>query len=712
MKAYRYLYLFFSVFFLSVSAGAVTFSNLNPDYLIKYYNQNVQASCSLAPYQILEVYKGPSVPANYADCFVLDNSNASDIKYILKLGSNCAPEVIHPKITSAASNMCPKAAAAAGSAPKAGASSSTLQNVAALAPVAIAAATAFNGLKDKSKSSSAASPAARVAGAPAPAAAQVAGASSAGATNTSSAVFAGSPAPGSAGTGVSANTSTSTPSAGKDIDGKDIVGPPTPEQFAEFNKQHGEALDLTKSDLPPALLTPAKSVLNKDGASVIDQTAATRLAAEKASVEKFQASFTETAISLHGLCPAQSAAIKAAGEKYVQSRSTCGDDSSRADNLCSLIRNPTVQAVQSMMTLATPIIASMSGASQTCGSTSDITKIASTGMTLANMTCSGMKFKCDFSCKGASTNLKEIDSQILTLNDCMVNLSMDAFSRPNVAVVRAKITQLQTLIISEVTPIAENTAQCEKHSVSIVQMATQAAGLLMAAQQAKDCQKKLTAGGGSGPTVTMDEMCKDPAQATTLICKCKSDQTVAGCPGAVVQTKIDNNGPLVIKGNGSGSQMAGIQGYKQGSGLSPAAQAALGMDANSANYAENRDLNKSADAFAATAPAGATSGGNGAGLGSAATDSAGKNKLDSKADSKLNFGSFGSIGNAIGNFFGSGAKKSSAGGRFGTEQQIAAAKRQIASEQFRSEVSTASGRSNWDKVRTRYVESNSSFLGN
>ncbi len=108
MKVYRINKLFFPTLFASVSALSGTFKDLNPDYLVKYYRSNIDMSCVLSEYQILQnVFTNPNIPQNQSACFVLDKSNASDIKYIMKPVAGCSPEALHPKIKSVATSMCP-----------------------------------------------------------------------------------------------------------------------------------------------------------------------------------------------------------------------------------------------------------------------------------------------------------------------------------------------------------------------------------------------------------------------------------------------------------------------------------------------------------------------------------------------------------------------------------------------------------------------------
>lgn len=766
MKAYRINKLFFPTLFASVSALSGTFKDLNPDYLVKYFNSNIQAKCPMSPVQILDIFKNPNISQTQSDCFVLDRTNVSDIKYVMKPVGGCSPDALHPKLLSISTSMCPsttataatngtKTGAAAGSGITAQDIAQTVIGGAAVAQqyqrnianqrkedakAAKAAPVESSAPKDKSAAEgstpvvpgtansaaintaiASAKPAAPVPqAASAPAATPVASTNE-GTTGTVDTEFGNLDA-------AQAAAKIRDPSIGKALSPEEDarVSAQINEQFKESGTPPLEpvaAAEAAKNLSNTPLAESAVGAASTAGASAVDSAATTaKQTAEQtneAFIAKLRAELTAgiatgearmaacMPIGVTCLPPTDANSmskavmifqeVQATLGKYTGSQSTCSTSATTADNLCSLIRSPKAIMVQQLMTLATPLISKMSSASQTCGSTSDISKIAQTGMTLANMACTGVKVVCDNSCKTTTTLLSEMKSKISS-----VSSSLPKESGVIVSAISAH----------EKGSVLPKVAQCQKHSADIVQFATQAMGLMLAAQQAKDCKEKLTAGGGTGSgTVTMDEMCKDPTQAQTLVCKCKVDATAAGCPGAVVKTTNKDGGPLVIKGNGSGSQLAGIDAFRQGSGLSSAAKTALGLDSNSAASTAGSALNSNfGDSGVAAATSGAATDARGSLSASGSDD---KNKSDSAKDKKFSFGSFGSLGSAIGGFFGgSGSKKSGTSGNFGTEKQIAAAKRQIANEQLRSEISTASGRSNWDKVRTRYVESNSTFIGN
>jgi hypothetical protein len=743
MKVYRINKLFFLTLFASVSALSGTFKDLNPDYLVKYFNSNIQAKCPMSPVQILDIFKNPNISQTQSDCFVLDRTNVSDIKYVMKPVGGCSPDALHPKLLSISTSMCPSTTAAStSSGTKTGASTGggiTAQDIAqtAISGAVIAQQYQRNVALQKKEDAKVAKasptdPAApkdkpaTEAAVPAVAASAPQAAAAAGAANT---VAQQAPqlqvgdefqfGPDNK-LKLSENgqilDSEGTPISYDNIKNHELC---TADCQASLNRLPAEAKGIAADVTQPIPATP-----------VVDAAAQTAANAGKEAAQSGSAEIAATtAPVVSAECSALAATVKASAQKYQAEMTTCTGNASTADNLCQLTRSPKAILVQQLMTVGTTLISKMSSASQTCGSTADLSKIAQMGMTAASLACSGMKMMCETSCGKASTTLKEIQGYSAKMKACGISLvaqgqaeiasSVGSNPKGTYDVTQGQTSQassakLDGVLAKETGAVTTVTAQCNKYAADIVQMVTQVAGLALAAQQAKDCKEKLTAGGGTGTgsgTVTMDEMCKDPTQAQTLVCKCKVDATAAGCPGAVVKTTNKDGGPLVIKGNGSGSQLAGIDAFRQGSGLSSAAKTALGLDSNSAASTAGSPLNSNfGDSGVAAATSGAATDARGSLSASGSDD---KNKSDLAKDKKFSFGSFGSLGSAIGGFFGgSGSKKSDAAGNFGTEKQIAAAKRQIANEQLRSEISTASGRSNWDKVRTRYVESNSTFIGN
>ena len=475
---------------------------------------------------------------------------------------------------------------------------------------------------------------------------------------------------------------------------------------------------LTAASAAGSTAVDAASTASKEAADAASKAFIGKVqSAVSTGIATAQATIAECS-SMMGACPppydiaSMNKAIVALNKTQVSASSysapqqACSSSASAAESLCSMIRSPAAQNVQKLMTIGSTMLSTMGSASETCGGTADLSKVAQTGMTLANMACTGVKVTCDMSCKSAATILTEMQATVKTF---IASLPRES------GMLSAAITAEQS------GGIAPKVVQCEKHSIDIVQFATQALGLMTASAQAKSCKDKLTAenglsasggpgGSGSGSvtpsTVTMDQMCKDPANASMSVCKCKTDPTGTGCPGAIAKL----GGAPIVKSTGSASQLAGISAYKQ-TGLSAAAQAALGLDSASNSKGSPSDLqnNSSSSGFGAAATTESSGGANSASAKTTASNDKAAAGSDS-AKGKFKFGDFGSLGSAIGGFFG-GSKSKSGNDKLTKDNKIAEAKRQIASDKVRSEISSASGRSNWDKVSNRYVESNNTFLG-
>ena len=110
-----------------------------------------------------------------------------------------------------------------------------------------------------------------------------------------------------------------------------------------------------------------------------------------------------------------------------------------------------------------------------------------------------------------------------------------------------------------------------------------------------------------------------------------------------------------------------------------------------------------------TAGAAGLGGGGSTAAGNGGAAGADKNKIVEEPSS---FGS--SFMNAVGSMFrgGSGSAKSysTKDDKFTSDKYKEKIKRQIAAEQMRSEISSASGTDNWTKIRTRYKSNSGSLI--
>ena len=261
-------------------------------------------------------------------------------------------------------------------------------------------------------------------------------------------------------------------------------------------------------------------------------------------------------------------------------------------------------------------------------------------------------------------------------------------------------------VIGEETPAVDpKIAQCEKNGADILTMGAQAAALLSAAMDSKKCEEQLSSGdgSGSGSLATTAQFCAQPGNSSSITCRCAADPSGAGCLGSL----------------GAGSDVSGFAGLQKGvgnvSGFSSTGAPKISdsdiqfgdVPSEVAAKTDNGLSPTSPFAAAQSAGSGGSAGGSGA-AGSAKPGGAGSEEEKSKGFSM----GFSSLAKGFGNLFGlKGNDK--VGKTLSTEQkniQLQAIKRKIASDQIRAEISTASGKSNFDKIKDRYAETRSSLI--
>jgi len=385
---------------------------------------------------------------------------------------------------------------------------------------------------------------------------------------------------------------------------------------------------------------------------------------------------------------------------YKLVQSTCNTSHTGANTLCSFVTNPKVLAVQQLMAVATPIITKSSSARESCEILEKTNKVGQFGMAAANVMCLGTKTTCDVSCAAGT-------KQLTAMNNPISIIQMDA-------PVASKA--MLAAVANEAKLIGVNVLNCKKHSLSAASMLAATVTLATSSKSAENCKEKLTAGGGgasgmaAGAIVTTAEHCSKPENANSSVCRCTQNPNADGCFGSFAGVK-----GVATQNKNSGSGMASNSGSSSGvtaaGPLSNEQKQALGFN--------TQDKNKNASADSMMAGGLATANGVGSssdGSGSGLVDENGQNiKTDTTKKSALSSFSFGSLSGGLGSFFGSnkGGKNAAAlkvlDPQKAKEQELAI-KRKLASEQLRSEVSMASGKSNFDKIRNRYQMSTSSLF--
>lgn len=400
--------------------------------------------------------------------------------------------------------------------------------------------------------------------------------------------------------------------------------------------------------------------------------------------------------------------LKADQQELTKDKISCSDTSAQAERLCSMVRSEKAQQVQQVMSVGATVLSKVTAASEACGTTSNLNKIAQGGMMAAQAACTAMKYRCDFSCKSAEKSLTKMKTKIeAAVQKCGASrLTTAPTAGPAIDVA---FNEYKAMLEKQLTPesaVPASVTQCENHKLDMATMGLAALGFLSAAQDAQKCKEQLAAGGGggngsstsgmAGPQMTTAEYCSQPQNAASITCKCTANPNAEGCTGSLMNSgvalgKINTNGGLSgfasAKQNGLGSldstsKLGGSSSEPApGAGLSEAAREALGITGS--------------------AVAGSAGAGGNFGSGSESSKAAAKEEKE-----KPKFGFFSSLGAMLSGGKSAGQAAKAAIRNYEQDQAI---KRKVASDQLRAEITTASGKSNFDKISNRYRESASSF---
>ncbi|WP_409478498.1 hypothetical protein [Pseudobdellovibrio sp. HCB154] len=399
--------------------------------------------------------------------------------------------------------------------------------------------------------------------------------------------------------------------------------------------------------------------------------------------------------------------LEAAKIKLKEQKESCSSSSGQAEKLCSMVRSEKAQQVQQVMSLGATVLSKVTAASEACGTTSSISKIAQGGMLAAQGACTAMKFRCDMSCASAKKTIELMKTKAELIQKCKLTLQAIASSGSQA---QQAATRLSAKLEQELTPeksVPSAITQCKNHKLDMATMGLAALGFLSAFQDAEKCKEQLASGGGggngsstsgmAGPQMTTAEYCSQPQNAASITCKCTANPNAEGCTGSLM-----NSGVALGKINANGG-LSGFASAKQ-NGLSSLNSTGKSSGDASSEPPPGAGLSEAArEALGINSAAGA----GGAGI----TGNFGSGSENSKAAAKdekekPKFGFFSSLGAML-----SGGKSANQAAKAAIRnyEQDQAIKRKVASDQLRAEITTASGKSNFDKISNRYRESASSF---
>ncbi len=494
-----------------------------------------------------------------------------------------------------------------------------------------------------------------------------------------------------------------------DID-KTVDSKLTNEKMQVAEKESPVQAEAKATTDPSTAKTPdAKAETDKAAADKVAQETQSKLESALAQME-----------SAGGICQSQIASVRESSKKYLVSKQSCGSDAVSADNFCETLRSPKALQVQQLLTAGTAILSKATAASESCGVMGNVSTLANGGMLAAQAVCSGYKFKCDFSCGDAKKEIKIVaELNEAPITQCISGIRQEIYALQEAGQEGRAVmlndfvnkllvgqNQMGQLITEETPAVDPKIEQCKKNEIDIMTMGAQAAALLSAAMDSKKCEEQLSSGGSgeSGkPIATTAQFCAQAANASSITCRCAANPSGAGCLGAL----------------GSGSDVSGFAGLqKNGSNVSGFASVGgpkisgsdIKFDDLPSDIAKKPDDGLTATSPFGTAAAGGGGGGSGGGAG-APTSSGDGSGVGGEEKSKFAMG-ISSLAKGFGNLFGTNGAKPAAKSLSKQQQevQLQAIKRKLASDQVRAEISTASGKSNFDKIKARYTETRSSLI--
>jgi hypothetical protein len=406
-------------------------------------------------------------------------------------------------------------------------------------------------------------------------------------------------------------------------------------------------------------------------------------------------------------------------------KKACIKSAEASSNMCVEGTSQGAVKVKALMTLAGPALSLISSAQKACSSTAQLADFASKGLTIAKGVCAAAKAMCDSTCGTTSAQLTKLIAEMESFNLQAIQEILDReeictatiVSPDCAAVFKAKVeigNYFATLPVvklkSELIPANPGTtgkivAGCAANIKDLLLLGANVAALALSKSGADKCSDALK--GATGTTTA--QYCEMSANASTQFCQCKNNNAAQGCPGYVATTatppppKTDDPGND-LKTSGSGNQFASgnnpivpTSPFNGSGGLGPS---------NPTTDDSKKDKAPNPNGLGGLSSGGNTGSGNAGGSGAApGSDSAAAEKNLAGEKKKWSFGSFlGGFGSGSG-----GSSSDSKSLKLG-KKDMDALKRQIASEQIRSEVSEASGKSNWEKVRERYLSNSPSLL--
>lgn len=437
--------------------------------------------------------------------------------------------------------------------------------------------------------------------------------------------------------------------------------------------------------------------------------------AQATKIQEAEAASTAAAQALT-TCGAGDAATKfstiaADLRAYSEGKDKCARSAQTTEKLC--LENPAAKNVKTIMEISGPVLAAVNATQKVCSGAAKVTDLASKLLMLAKGACVTAKVMCDTTCSSAQAKLKSVRQASGEMSITCTNVTSAPAASKALGQAIAKIN----LVLTEEdnAPIAGSRAQmsasCESKVKDIIGFGINIASVMAANSKAKACERQMAANNNpTGQAFTLSAYCEQQENRQTQVCQCQSNPQMQGCASALSnfnsQPTDDSTAGLAgtnLRNSAGLSNFAG-GGTRGPSDIDLSGSNGSGSGSDSAGSLFGADKNGSGLSEQLLGGGGGASSAGGFGGSSPEDKTAAKEKEEEK-----NKPSFGSA--AISGISSLGSGRAAPGnGALATQQQREAAQRKLASEQLNREISTASGKSNWEKVREQYLLKSSSLL--
>ncbi|MBC7370672.1 MAG: hypothetical protein H7326_03850 [Bdellovibrionaceae bacterium] len=379
-------------------------------------------------------------------------------------------------------------------------------------------------------------------------------------------------------------------------------------------------------------------------------------------------------------------------KNYKEVQESCAKKESFTTYTCLEKTSP--QIAKSLPLIQAAISAMGAGVKDACSSFGKAMDLANKGLLAYQGACAASKAVCQSSCGSAASKLKfareniskqaELAARELALTDPSQN-----------ATILSDLKKLNTeldkdLDKSEKKSVVAKNSTCSGYDSQLASAITGGIGVIASMGKANECDKKTTAANVAALAAAVD--CTITANKTNnMTCICIDAPRTPGCAGGLDTALSAQNGGAMRTGDMAGYTPA-------------AAKANIGMD----DVAGGLGGGPVDGAAGTSGPGAPISGGKGVDGGSGGSGG-GPSQANAKSGSGLNTNILGGEGGGGGGGYGSGGSDGNGLRQFLPKRDPAGNK--LAGSALSAGVTAPGGKSNWEKVKERYRDNNTTLLG-